>query len=258
MTTSVYIPFVFPNITEDYIKARFESLEIGTIDRVDMVPKERMRSDGNIEYYFMAFVHFKHWSSLPAAQNIRARLEAGEQSSLNYDDPWYWVLWKNKCPETKEIDDTSAKMDCMMDMIENLQNKVISLEEDNDILAERIKHNRYRRFDLEDYVYDTIRLDISQIEQRVNDIAMDQTQTQQYDIEMGHAGYHRGLHPPKLVRQTNMPNYPIPPPPSPTCIPDLACSTEFKAEMVHVHREHDKHKSYCRVRHAASRGLCDN
>ena len=251
-TTSVYIPFVFANVTQEYIKKRFEQLQVGTIDHVDMVPKERSFPDGSIEYYFMAFVHFKEWSSLPAAQNIKEKIEAGEQAALNYDDPWYWVLWKNKCPEVKEVDDSAAKIDCLMDMIESLQKRVLSLENDSDILSDRIKHNRGRRFDLEDCVHDNLKPFINQLDTRLS--CIETHHGQNYDVEANWSDVPIGLRPTRLVRQTATERCSSP------CFIDLACPPEDKAEMIYASRKIEPRPVTPpqQLRQDVTRELCDN
>ena len=161
--TSVYIPHIFANQTADYIAHCFEYYDIGVVDHVDIVPKANSKA-------FQAFVHFQQWSDNPAAQNIKNKIEAGQQAALNYSDPWYWNLLKNKNPESIDDDSNKDKIENMIKKIEELQKRVTTLEKDDDILAQRIKHNKKRRYVLEDIVYDEVDPKIDNVLERLYEI----------------------------------------------------------------------------------------
>ena len=206
-TTSVYIPHVFANLTADYVAERFESLRIGVVERVDLVPNVKGTA-------FQAFVHFQEWSDNTAAQNIKVKIEAGQQATLNYDDPWYWYLFMNKNPENKGS--------------KSVERRVDSLERDSDILSERI-------YDLQDDVSDNKYYMLKDFNGRWSHII-----DRLFKIE-SHL-----LLPPPLIRQENIEgeydyvspwnNIPTPPPTTPTNsanVPDINQDNPFQAENIY-------------------------
>jgi len=89
---SLFIPRVFASITKEDMKQVFHTLDIGMVNRVDFVVK--MGKDKKI--YHTAYVHFDHWYSNVANDHIREKLERGEEARIVYNDPWYWIVYKNK------------------------------------------------------------------------------------------------------------------------------------------------------------------
>jgi hypothetical protein len=86
---SLCIPRVFSNITEERVWEVLDELELGEIDRIDMVEKEAR--DGDL--YQRVFIHFKSWNG-PQTQGgmVRKRVLDGEQVKIVYDDPWFWKV----------------------------------------------------------------------------------------------------------------------------------------------------------------------
>ena len=86
---TVFIPRVFSNIKEDRITESFDYLEIGSVDRVDLVRK----TGKNGETYNMAFVHFAMVYDTEAAANFRSDLEGPEKKTkVTYDGHWFWLV----------------------------------------------------------------------------------------------------------------------------------------------------------------------
>jgi hypothetical protein len=83
---SLCIPRVFKNVPRDDIAGVFEKLNLGAVDRIDMVAK--VNSHG--ESYNKVFVHFKQWNQTPDAQAARAKLLQGEEIKVVYSEPWFW------------------------------------------------------------------------------------------------------------------------------------------------------------------------
>ena len=95
---SIYIPFVFPNITEARICDTFRKLGLGDADRVDFVEKN---DTGN--KHKMAFIHFNQWYMNDVVAGIHDTLMNGKGSTrIVYDDPWFWNIFVNKKPRTVE------------------------------------------------------------------------------------------------------------------------------------------------------------
>jgi hypothetical protein len=89
---SVFIPYVFPNVSKDRISAAFESNTLGLVDRIDLVSK----TDANGRSYNYAFVHFSHWFDNDHATRFLEKLDdPSKQARLVYDDPWYWIVLPN-------------------------------------------------------------------------------------------------------------------------------------------------------------------
>ena len=86
---SLCIPRVFPNITEERVWQVLDELELGEIDRIDMVERETREGD----LYQRVFIHFKSWNG-PHTQGgvVRQRVLDGEEVKIVYDDPWFWKV----------------------------------------------------------------------------------------------------------------------------------------------------------------------
>jgi len=127
---SLYIPRVYANITTEFIADTFENLDLGTVDRVEAVPR-----DGDNTSY-MAFVYFSSWNiENKAAVNLANRIKCpkpGEsQARIVYDDPWYWILLPNKSEKKNEATNLTSEetVDILYDMIEDLQTRLLRSEE---------------------------------------------------------------------------------------------------------------------------------
>ena len=86
---SIRIPRVFPNISEDRIRAVFTALEWGEISKIDIVPRTNQQGDE----YNLVFVHFSSWAEDTEA--VRTAFCEGKEVKVVYDDPWYWRLTIN-------------------------------------------------------------------------------------------------------------------------------------------------------------------
>jgi hypothetical protein len=89
---SMCIPRVFKNVTRDRISAVFRDLDLGIIDRIDMVSRENEKGDK----FQRVFVHFKKWFRNENADRARDMLIQGKEIKVIYDDPWFWKISANK------------------------------------------------------------------------------------------------------------------------------------------------------------------
>jgi hypothetical protein len=89
---SMCIPRVFKNITRDRIANVFRELDLGTIDRIDLIQRENEKG----EKFQKSFVHFKTWHNNPNAIRAREMLLSGKEVKVIYDDPWFWKIGANK------------------------------------------------------------------------------------------------------------------------------------------------------------------
>jgi hypothetical protein len=90
---SLFIPRVFPNITQERVAEIFHRLGLGDVRRVDRISK----SDANGNEYYSIYVHFNHWNETLAVANFQERvLNPDKEARIVYGDPWYWIVLENK------------------------------------------------------------------------------------------------------------------------------------------------------------------
>lgn len=91
------IPRVYPNISEDRIRKIFDVLNMGTLERIDIVPKTSEKG----ERFNRVFVHFKIWNNSDFSNIARERLLNGKDIKIIYDEPWFWKISAYREPERK-------------------------------------------------------------------------------------------------------------------------------------------------------------
>jgi hypothetical protein len=77
------------------VKAVFEELGLGEVDRVDMVNKTNDKG----EKFKRVFVHFKHWHKNTTANAVKDKLLGGDSVKVVYDDPWFWKVFLSNAPK---------------------------------------------------------------------------------------------------------------------------------------------------------------
>ena len=82
------IPRVYPNISETRIRKIFDELNMGTLERVDIVSKTSEKG----EKFNRVFVHFRRWNDTENANTARERLLNGKEIKIIYDEPWFWKI----------------------------------------------------------------------------------------------------------------------------------------------------------------------
>jgi hypothetical protein len=95
---SLCIPRVFSNIGEQRIKGIFDELNLGEIERIDIVSKQTESG----EKFNRVFVHFRSWKTNESAKIARGRLLNGQDIKIVYDDPWFWKISAYRPPVKKE------------------------------------------------------------------------------------------------------------------------------------------------------------
>jgi len=84
---SICIPRVFKSTTRKDLFDIVEKLDLGAVERIDMVPKTNERG----ESYYKVFIHFKMWNiKNTMAKATRDKLLAGEEIKIVYNAPWFW------------------------------------------------------------------------------------------------------------------------------------------------------------------------
>jgi len=97
---SLCIPRVFININEQRIRKIFDELNMGIIERVDIISKNTDKG----EKFNRVFIHFKKWFSEGNAQIARERVLNGKEIKIIYDDPWFWKVSAYREIVRKEVD----------------------------------------------------------------------------------------------------------------------------------------------------------
>jgi len=100
---SICIPRVFKNTTRKDLFGVLEKLNIGAVDRIDMISKTNDRG----ESYYKVFIHFKQWHKNPQAQATRNKLLQGEEIKIVYNAPWFWKCTASRV-EKPEFRDYTA------------------------------------------------------------------------------------------------------------------------------------------------------
>ncbi len=112
---SVCIPRIFNNIPVSKIVSTFESLNLGKVERVDIVQK----TGKNNEPIKMAFIHFYKWYNNTAANNLRKKIEDPKyEAKIVYSDPWYWIILPNRSEDDYHI---NTPLVCINKKLEKLE-----------------------------------------------------------------------------------------------------------------------------------------
>ncbi len=82
------IPRVYPNISEGRIRKIFDDLDMGTLERIDIVSKTSEKG----EKFNRVFVHFRRWNNSENSNIARERLLNGKEIKIVYDEPWFWKI----------------------------------------------------------------------------------------------------------------------------------------------------------------------
>ena len=90
-TNSIFIPFVYDNLSEGYICSVIETAGIGEVERIDFVNK---RDEG--QNHHAIYVHFKKRgvTTVPSIYGFWESIDADKCVKLVYSDPWYWKCLK--------------------------------------------------------------------------------------------------------------------------------------------------------------------
>ena len=101
---SICIPRVFKSTTRKDLYGVIERLDLGAVERIDMVPKTNDRG----ESYYKVFIHFKQWNNKnTVAKATRTKLLQGEEIKIVYNEPWFWKCTASRV-EKPEFRDYSA------------------------------------------------------------------------------------------------------------------------------------------------------
>lgn len=87
---SIYIPSVYPNITEDMISNTFHRMDVGKVKHIELVRQENKPSK--------AYVFFENIYDTDIAKTITETLTRGETSRLSYakSEHVFWILLQSR------------------------------------------------------------------------------------------------------------------------------------------------------------------
>lgn len=100
---SLCIPRVFSSITRDRVFDTIKELNIGYINRIDMVRKTNEKG----ENFQRVFIHLR-WFRNDVADKARMRLIDGKDIKIVYDDPWFWKVSANRAVNHHQYNNANA------------------------------------------------------------------------------------------------------------------------------------------------------
>jgi hypothetical protein len=103
------IPGVFANIKEERIRRVFGDLNLGDVDRVDIVvPKKPVGAEEKENKFNRVFIHLI-WNDTPSSVACRKKLLEGKDVKIIYDEPWFWRVSAYRPPAPKPRFETQSK-----------------------------------------------------------------------------------------------------------------------------------------------------
>jgi hypothetical protein len=89
---SLFLPYIYPNITQERICSVFANNRIGDVNHVDFVDK----IDKSGRKYKSAYIHFEEWYVNKTSYNFQEKVTNPEKEArIVYDDPYYWTVLPN-------------------------------------------------------------------------------------------------------------------------------------------------------------------
>lgn len=95
---AICIPYVFENIGDKRIEGIFKDLDIGKVDRIDLVPTQNHAPNGS--KVNRVFIHI-NWKIDETTNKIRTKLLCGKEVKVLYDGTYYWRLSASRAKEVK-------------------------------------------------------------------------------------------------------------------------------------------------------------
>jgi hypothetical protein len=97
---SLFIPFVFENISESRIYRIFDELALGRISRIDIVPRRNTNATG--KQFNNVIIHFEYWYENREAERARRRIEDGKEIKIVYYKEYFWKVSAYR-PKTRPV-----------------------------------------------------------------------------------------------------------------------------------------------------------
>lgn len=117
---SVFIPRVFSNISEHRIAHVFHRLDIGSVEKIDLVKKDSLHGKS----HNIAFIHFSHIYDTPDARTFLEDMEVSAKAKICYDDPWFWLVLPFKKKENPTVNTNTPPISHSFPHIEPSQDKI--------------------------------------------------------------------------------------------------------------------------------------
>jgi hypothetical protein len=92
---SLCIPRVINTTTENQVKTIVNKLNLGTIERIDIVSK---KANNGTTTFKSVYIHFKTWFPSTNTILMKERFHQNKDIKIIYDDPWFWKVspYKNR------------------------------------------------------------------------------------------------------------------------------------------------------------------
>lgn len=121
---SLFVPYMFANITEARVSKVFSALRLGEVSRVDFVPK----TDKNGKNYNAAYIHFNIWYDSDTVAHFQGRVtNTDKEARIVYDEPWYWIVLQNTAVKTPKSQEKETEF-VSSDYAAILENKLAAVE----------------------------------------------------------------------------------------------------------------------------------
>ncbi len=89
---SICIPKIVSSVTYNDINYGFQKLNIGKIDRIDIVSNYNSPS-------LRAFIHFEYWHNNERTNHLKNLIVNGKYFKLVYNFPWFWKCVLSNVPK---------------------------------------------------------------------------------------------------------------------------------------------------------------
>jgi hypothetical protein len=158
--SGLYIPYVFDNITKEYMKKTIEFQGLGKVKDIDFV--EKMDKNGKI--HTSAFVHFEYWCDNISAIHFQERLKnPNKEARIVYKDPWFWVCFENT---GKKVIPGQRKERINLNAFSNVENDFEEEEDQTKVVLPDTIEDKFERELLEEFSCDNYdnNIDISPAE----------------------------------------------------------------------------------------------
>jgi hypothetical protein len=91
----LFVPNMFPTITEEYVMEVFRKLDIGIVSRVDF----KFKTDRNGKRYKSAYIFLNRWLDSTAADELQRKIETAtfaNPARVVYNGRYSWIILENK------------------------------------------------------------------------------------------------------------------------------------------------------------------
>lgn len=105
---AICIPYVFENIGEKRIEGIFKDLDIGRVDRIDLVPTKNQAPNGS--KVNRVFIHI-NWKIDADTDKIRTKLLCGKEVKVLYDGKYFWKISASRAKEVGPLNEKQVQKD---------------------------------------------------------------------------------------------------------------------------------------------------